>query len=379
MIATGRPLPHPALNDPRVRAGRYVDVAREYVLACAHAPANRALRREAIAWFGLLTTHYLEINDLPPEAAACFHSFIALAPAFPGQAMVAEALDQGRVAEVQAILDAAAQDIREQARHWADGIVGGTAGDTAGVHAKGPPPRHLVLVSVPFSGASAIVPVVKDYVEALGFVHATPATASAAAGALADADARGQRVFAWFHAPHDEMGACLARDDISLFVLHRDPRDLIVSVLMAGNPTARQAMTAIAGYRLEQLAVDSIPYWQALAAADPAVHMVAFDTMKADIAGLAGRMAGAMGLPVDRERLEALARANSFEALTGRAQGAGGPPLRREGYVFRKGTSGQWRDVFDHACAHRFAAKYGPLLMAGDWEKDLAWIGAVKG
>ncbi|PWC31702.1 hypothetical protein TSO221_33250 [Azospirillum sp. TSO22-1] len=354
------------MSHPLLREGRDVEVAQEYIQACVAAPEDLFRRRRAVSLLGEMTSRHLETGGLPQEVIACFWRFVEAVPAFRGQADSLSALDQGPRGPVLAAMAEAVDAIRVRARRWAEGVARRQAA-----------PRHLLLVTLPFSGVSAIAPILEEYLKAEGFallndVNRLP-------GALADADAGGPRVFAWFHAPHEAMEPYLRRPDTAVVYLHRDPRDVVISSLCQGEPSPGAVFAGIFGYRLDELLVDCAPYFQALAAADAAAWTTTFPAMKADVPGCALRILGMLDLEPDEARVRALAEAYSFRALAGRREGEGAKFQRLGPYVVRKGTSGQWRERFDRTCAVFFAAKYGHLLLAAGWTGDMDWIDEVQG
>jgi hypothetical protein len=67
----------------------------------------------------------------------------------------------------------------------------------------------------------------------------------------------------------------------------------------------------------------------------------------------------------------------NFAAVAGRPEGTSSSFIRKGPFVYRNGTSGQWRTSFDRYCADVFAAKYGHLLIASGWETDLSWVSMI--
>lgn len=353
-----------ALGHPLLREGRFVEVADEYVRACARAPEDAVLRRRAVAFLGHLTRRHLVAGTLPQEVMACFWRFVQAAPAFPGQAGCLRTLDLGPREPVLEVMERAAAEIRRRAERWAS--------ERRRDRVR---PRHLLLVTLPHSGVSAIAPVLEDYLAAEGFRVVDDA--DALPGALAAADAAGTRVFAWFHASHDHIASYLRRADAVVVHLHRDPRDVIVSSVGRDEPDPGVLFTSIVGYRLDEFFLDSVPHFVALAGVDPAAWALTFDALKADVPACAARMLRMLDLAVDEERVRRLADAYSFRSLAGRREGEGAKLQRFGRFVVRKGTSGQWRERFNRACALFFAAKYGHLLLACGWAGDMDWIDEV--
>ncbi|MGB9871743.1 MAG: Wzt carbohydrate-binding domain-containing protein [Anaerolineae bacterium] len=74
-------------------------------------------------------------------------------------------------------------------------------------------------------------------------------------------------------------------------------------------------------------------------------------------------------LPVSRERFREVVLANRFERLTG------GRPRGQEDISAheRKGIAGDWRNYFTDRVKQAFKTRYGGLLVATGYEKDLNW------
>ncbi len=74
-------------------------------------------------------------------------------------------------------------------------------------------------------------------------------------------------------------------------------------------------------------------------------------------------------LPITRERLREVLQANRFE------QSTGGRPRGQEDIHahHRKGIAGDWRNHFTPRVTEAFKARYGNLLVATGYERDLNW------
>jgi hypothetical protein len=73
-------------------------------------------------------------------------------------------------------------------------------------------------------------------------------------------------------------------------------------------------------------------------------------------------------LPVSREQLLAVVRANRFEARSGRKPGQENVTSHE-----RKGVAGDWRNHFTDKVAKAFKEQYGELLVATGYETDDRW------
>jgi hypothetical protein len=75
------------------------------------------------------------------------------------------------------------------------------------------------------------------------------------------------------------------------------------------------------------------------------------------------------GLPASRERLREAVEGNRFQTLT-----RGRPPGQEDVTAHeRKGIAGDWRNHFTPTLKKAFKARYGGLLVAVGYEKDLSW------
>ncbi len=92
------------------------------------------------------------------------------------------------------------------------------------------------------------------------------------------------------------------------------------------------------------------------------------DLLERDVEILVPRLSGRLGLATP-QRVEQIVRECRFEQLTrGRARGQE-DVTRHE----RKGIAGDWRNYFNAKVKDAFKARYGGLLVAAGYEKDLDW------
>jgi hypothetical protein len=93
-----------------------------------------------------------------------------------------------------------------------------------------------------------------------------------------------------------------------------------------------------------------------------------YDDLKADLEGQMRGLAAHLGIEVDEDRWPRLVRAATFESMRSRADTTA-PAGGREHWIdpaafFRRGTSGQWRDLLDDADLARYAARVRALASA---------------
>jgi lipopolysaccharide transport system ATP-binding protein len=88
-----------------------------------------------------------------------------------------------------------------------------------------------------------------------------------------------------------------------------------------------------------------------------------------DVAILSEVLLGKCRLPVSGERFRKAVLANRFERLT-----AGRPRGREDIFAHeRKGVAGDWQTYFDTRIKRVFKERYGRLLIATGYERDLNW------
>jgi hypothetical protein len=101
------------------------------------------------------------------------------------------------------------------------------------------------------------------------------------------------------------------------------------------------------------------------AANDLDVVYLHYDDLKADLEGQMRELAAHLGIEVDEDRWPRLVQAATFESMRSRADttvpGGGQEHWIDPAAFFRRGTSGQWRDVLDAADLARYAARMRAL------------------
>jgi hypothetical protein len=95
------------------------------------------------------------------------------------------------------------------------------------------------------------------------------------------------------------------------------------------------------------------------------VVLLHYDDLQVDLEGEMRRLAGRLGIDVPEERWPALVKAATFSEMRGRAElvapdTANGIWKSTEDF-FKRGTSGQWSDVFDAELAARYEARVREL------------------
>ncbi|MGE3176796.1 MAG: Wzt carbohydrate-binding domain-containing protein [Vicinamibacterales bacterium] len=172
-------------------------------------------------------------------------------------------------------------------------------------------------------------------------------------------------------------------DDTRRFVVIRDLRDTLVSAYFSISISHRVEEESLARLRtvlqtldreagLLHLIREWLPFcaeiqqsW--LEAGEPLIRYE--DLLESDEAILEPLLIDRCGLPVPRERLREAIRASRFSAITGRRERGEEDVTAHE----RKGVAGDWRNHFTPRLKDAFAIRYGGLLVATGYERDLNW------
>ena len=220
---------------------------------------------------------------------------------------------------------------------------------------------------------------------------------------FADLEAQAHRRFIKTHTPLDG----LPRDpSVTYLCVGRDPRDVALSM---DHHIDNMDFGAFLDARAQAAAIDGIElgplppraprpddererFWQWVDDDTPSTqvgsslrrtmeHLQAFwsvadeldvvhlhyDDLQADLEGQMRQLADRLGIGVDEHRWPRLVQAATFESMRTRADTsvpAGGGHWIDPAAFFRRGTSGQWRDLLDDADLARYAARV--RLLASD-------------
>jgi lipopolysaccharide transport system ATP-binding protein len=193
-------------------------------------------------------------------------------------------------------------------------------------------------------------------------------------------------VYPTVYASCQQISALALPDGTRRFVMIRDLRDTLVSayfsfrhshpVLDAGFAQLKEGLNALP---IEEGMVHLMDSWlfssaviqlSWIEAGEPVIRYE--DLLARDVEILERTLIDQCGLPVSRERLREVIVANRFERLTGRQRG--------QEHLFsheRKGVAGDWRNHFTERLTRAFKARYGGVLIATGYEKDLDWHAAA--
>jgi len=177
--------------------------------------------------------------------------------------------------------------------------------------------------------------------------------------------------------------AKLAPPDSKRFVVIRDLRDTLVSAyfsLKHSHPLVAESMVALRKKLTEldfeagllHLMDDFLPHCATIQlswieAGEPILKYE--ELLNDDLAQLEHVLIERCGLPIGPEQLRAAVLENRFETVT-----QGRKPGTEEIMAHeRKGVAGDWRNHFSARVKDAFKTRYGGLLVAAGYEKDLHW------
>ena len=236
---------------------------------------------------------------------------------------------------------------------------------------------HVVFYNLANSGASALVPILEEWLGALGYTNLT----SPAETHRFHTELKASRpVFHWTHDPIETFANELGREDVRFINLTRDPRDTMVSFLFDvlntvhdGGKSIQQLCREAIQSGFEQR-FDQAHAWYSLE--QPNIFQVRFETMKENIPFTIRQILEFIGLPqCDPAELDRLCEKYSFESLAGRKRGESGATIRNQ-FLLRKGTRGDWKNHFDASTARMFQRRFGRYLRAWGYEPNGAWVNA---
>ena len=174
-----------------------------------------------------------------------------------------------------------------------------------------------------------------------------------------------------------------ARPDWRRFVVIRDLRDTLVSgyfsvkvshpVIEATHPALRQALESLT---VEEGLIFLMDEWLPGCARiqtswlEAGERLIKYEDLLADDIGiLEPLLIDHCELPVGREELRKIIEGSRFEQVTG-GRARGEEDIRAHE---RKGIAGDWQNHFTPRVKEAFKVRYGGLLVATGYERDLGW------
>lgn len=232
----------------------------------------------------------------------------------------------------------------------------------------------VVLASLPYSGLSAIYPVLREilsvqfHYDIFASNHMSPFY-----HLFVDIP------FPLYHYTHDSFATfkdtIALRNTKSLF-LYRDPRDAFLSrvkdmVYVKNYPTLSEKEIFMKILNDMPASLSRALEW--LKQEDVCCFKFSFEEMKRDLRMLFMRIFNYLELPVDKNLLEETIRKHSFETITGRRRGENGDPIRTSRLLFRKGISGDWKNHFDDEIKRKFKKLCGAYVIDMGYESSDKW------
>lgn len=235
---------------------------------------------------------------------------------------------------------------------------------------------HVILATLPYSGSSALDPILRDLLACRGYdLFGTNCTST-----LFEPFARGPApLYLWTHAPMLQFYPVLSDVEergARVVVLHRDPRDAVVSRMKdyhftgyLKNLSEKEVILKLLDRELP-LECFQIQQWMNLPERNRIV--LTFEQIKSDMVKSVEAIFDYFEFPLDRGELEGLVNRYSFESITKRSRGDDGETVRNK-YVLRKGVSGEWKHYFDDQIAQAFKEKCNEYLLNWGYETSANW------
>jgi lipopolysaccharide transport system ATP-binding protein len=191
------------------------------------------------------------------------------------------------------------------------------------------------------------------------------------------------RVYPTVYSTRDELERQPMPTTTLKFVALRDLRDTLISWYFSFKHSHRVMTTRMAKYRdllnelsLEDGLIAMIEYQLYLAAqiqsswaVGPEPIVKYEDLLEDDVGVLKRLFIDRFSLPVPVEVLQTAVESCRFEHLSG-GRRAGDADLASH---YRKGIAGDWRNYFTPRVADAFKARFGNVLVATGYERDLDW------
>lgn len=211
--------------------------------------------------------------------------------------------------------------------------------------------KSLIFCNLFYSGSSAIVPILEDYLKS---THVNVLNYGPESTKRLVEDPPKTPFFHWTHDYSDFFIPFLDREDVSIVFLHRDPRDVVISYLedhifrgIVDRARQKEALNTLV-YGNFANAIREACKWVTLAKTRP-IKVIRFDELKRDTVGVTLDVLEFYGFQRNSDLQQAIQslydNKYSFEAMSNRPRGSEGDMVRSR-YMVRKGVSGEWRHLF---------------------------------
>lgn len=235
---------------------------------------------------------------------------------------------------------------------------------------------NVIFCSLQNAGASGIDPILQDLLAAKGY-FLTPYGPEETTARFRSELAGGRIRQPFYHWTHDAIGTfdgLVGKDGYRFVYLHRDPRDVAVSITFDYQKRGFAADRTFEDI-LEMIVLALLPVHvkEARQWVDAGSLVITFEQMKTDMPGLIGRVLPHIdyavpdpalpGRPLSPPEIAAVIDKHSFERVTGRNRGDDGEIIRSQ-YMFRKGVSGEWKKHFSQDLARKCDVLIGADLRA---------------
>jgi hypothetical protein len=244
----------------------------------------------------------------------------------------------------------------------------------------------VILANLPCSGSSAIDPILRELLSLKGF-NVTPYGPEGTQRLRRDLEQGLVKspFYHWTHDPIETFEGMLGNKDFRFIFLHRDLRDVAVSWAYDTKHSVAQYKEASIDETLEVVVTHILPLFAKAATKWIKANcmVITFAQIKDDMPQLVQSVLRYIEyfkqdeVPTKScsrefdlsDEIKAVVTKHSFEARAGRKRGEDGV-LIRDGYMLRKGASGEWKTHFSPELTKRFNAELGRELVALGYESE---------
>jgi len=237
-----------------------------------------------------------------------------------------------------------------------------------------------------YSGSSGVDPVLREMLRAARY-YFTPFGPEGTARLAGEVVGRHAPFYHWTHDPVETFAGLIGQPDYKFIFLHRDPRDVAVSWAhdfqhqnICPGLSLRELMHMVITHNLPPNA-SAVCQWLT----QPCL-IVRFDDFKQDPYAFFNRIVAYLGfdpftghplhngqmIPSSATKLNEIIDRHRFDKVAGRERGQDGAIIRN-GYMLRKGISGEWRVALDDELISMAKQYLGPAIVALGYEQSDNW------